>query len=100
MNAKIAVPQEKIAEFCQRYHIHRLSFFGSILRSDFRPDSDVDVLVEFEPNHKIGLLTFAMMQVELGDILGREVHLSTPGFLSDDFRQQIIDTASIQYERA
>lgn len=73
--------QEKIADFCRRYHIRRLSLFGSVLRGDFGPASDVDVLVEFEPGHVPGLAFFAMEE-ELSQIIGRRVDLNTPGFLS------------------
>ena len=82
--AKIDVPRERIAEFCRRHHIRRLALFGSVLRDDFRPDSDVDVLVEFEPGHVPGLAFFDM-EAELSAILGRKVDLNTPSFLSRYF---------------
>ncbi len=75
--ARIQVPRERIAEFCRRHHIRRLAFFGSVLRDDFTPDSDVDVLVEFEPGKTPGL-AFFRMQDELSEILGRRVDLNTP----------------------
>ncbi len=90
--AQIAVPQEQIEAFCKRHHISRLSLFGSILRDDFRPDSDVDVLVEFEPGFTPGLAFFGM-QEELSAILGRKVDLNTPGFLSRYFREEVQKTA-------
>jgi len=99
MVINLAIPKDEIAEFCRCHHIRRLSLFGSVLRGDFRPDSDVDVLIEFEPGHTVGLLTFAGMQSELGEILGREVHLSTPGFISDYFRHKVLASAQVQYER-
>ncbi|OGX06797.1 MAG: nucleotidyltransferase [Omnitrophica bacterium RIFCSPLOWO2_12_FULL_50_11] len=99
MSAKISVDREKIAEFCRRHHIGRLALFGSVLRSDFRPDSDVDVLVEFEPGHVPGLDFFAM-QDELSQILGRKVDLNTPGFLSKYFRDRVLAEAETQYDRA
>ena len=71
---KIDIPKERIAEFCHRHHIRTLSLFGSVLRDDFRPDSDVDVLVEFEPGHVPGLAFFAMEE-ELSEIFGRNVDL-------------------------
>ena len=76
---KIAIPKGQIAEFCRRHHICKLSLFGSVLRDDFRPDSDVDVLVEFEPKHIPGLIRFAGMELELSQLLGgRKVDLNTP----------------------
>ncbi len=97
---RISLPDEAIAAFCQRHRIRKLSLFGSVLCDDFRPDSDVDVLVEFEPEYIPGLLKFSAMQIELSEIIGRDVHLSTHNFLSDYFRQKVMDTARVQYERA
>src|SRR5690242_14671650 len=88
IRAGVDVPRSAIAEFCRRHHIRRLAFFGSILRDDFRPDSDVDVLVEFEPGHTPGLAFFEMEE-ELSRILGRTVDLNTRGFLSPLFRDRI-----------
>ena len=85
---KIEIPRDKIADFCRRNHIRKLSLFGSALRDDFRPDSDIDVLVEFEPGHVPGLRFFAM-QVELSEILGRPVDLNTPQWLSPYFRDEV-----------
>ncbi|MGD0951851.1 MAG: nucleotidyltransferase family protein [Methanotrichaceae archaeon] len=82
--ARISVNKEKIAEFCRRHHIRRLSLFGSVLRDDFGPASDVDVLVEFEPGHIPGLAFFSMEE-ELSQMIGRKVDLNTPGFLSPYF---------------
>lgn len=100
MIKNIKIPEAKLREFCQRHQIRKLSFFGSVLRQDFRPDSDIDVLVEFDEDQRIGLLAFAAMQLELSELLEREVHLSTPGFISDSFRDQVLDSAQVQYERA
>lgn len=96
---KIKVPRAKVAEFCQRYHIHKLAFFGSVLRDDFRPDSDVDVLVEFEPGHAPGLAFFAM-QDELSKILGRKVDLNTKGFISRYFRDEVLRESRVEYVAA
>ncbi len=93
---RIEVPQEEIAEFCRRNHIKKLAFFGSVLRDDFRPDSDVDVLVEFEPGRTPGL-AFFRMEAELSRILGRPVDLSTPAFLSPYFRDRVIAEAEVRY---
>jgi uncharacterized protein len=84
----IRIPKEKLAEYCRRHHIQRLAFFGSVLRNDFTPASDVDVLVEFEPDHTPGLAFFSM-QDELTKILGYKVDLNTAGFLSPYFREQV-----------
>ena len=92
-----ALPKDQITEFCRRHHIRKLSFFGSVLRDDFRPESDIDVLVEFEPGHTPGLAFFAM-QDELSAILGRKVDLNTPGFLSKYFRDQVLEEAEVQYD--
>jgi predicted nucleotidyltransferase len=98
--AHIDVPKERIAEFCRRNHIRRLALFGSVLRDDFGPDSDVDVLVEFEPGARVGLLRLAGMEIELGDLLGHKVDLNTPGFLSRYFRDQVLAEAEVQYDAA
>jgi predicted nucleotidyltransferase len=92
----VEVPQGRIAEFCRRHHVRRLALFGSILGDDFGPESDVDVLVEFEPGHTPGLSFFAM-QDELGEILGRRVDLNTPAFLSRYFRDDVLREAEVQY---
>jgi len=95
---KIAVPKGQIAEFCRRHHIRKLALFGSVLREDFRPDSDIDVLVEFEPDHIPGLIRFAGMELELSDMLGgRKVDLNTPKFLSPYFRDEVLKEAEVQY---
>lgn len=96
LERNIRVPREKLAEFCKRHHITRLSFFGSVLRNDFRPDSDIDVLVEFEPAHIPGFAFFGM-QEELSEILGRKVDLHTPASLSQYFRDQVVKEAQVQY---
>lgn len=92
----IDFPQERIAEFCRRNRIARLSLFGSILREDFRPGSDVDVLVEFEPGSAPGLAFFAM-QEELSALFGHRVELHTPSFLSHYFREKVKREAQVQY---
>ena len=97
INRNVQVPQGQLADFCHRNHIRRLSFFGSVLRDDFRPDSDVDVLVEFEPGHTVGLIRLAAMELELSDLLGRKVDLRTPAELSRYFRQAVLDSAVVQY---
>ncbi|PKN93235.1 MAG: nucleotidyltransferase [Chloroflexi bacterium HGW-Chloroflexi-6] len=95
---KIPIPRQKLSEFCRRNHIRRLAFFGSVVRDDFTPTSDVDVLVEFEAGYTPGLAFFAM-QEELSDILGRKVDLNTTGFLSPYFRKQVQEEA-VEYVAA
>ncbi len=99
-NHTVTLPHRQLAAFCQKYHVRRLSLFGSVLRDDFGPDSDIDILIEFEEGQTVDLFTFADMQAELATLLGREVDLNTPGFLSRYFRQKVIDTAQVVYERA
>ncbi len=94
----VPIDRVRIAEFCRKHHVRKLAFFGSLLRNDFRPDSDVDVLVEFEPEHVPGLAFFSM-EAELSEILGRKVDLNTPQFLSPYFREKVEAQAEVQYER-
>jgi predicted nucleotidyltransferase len=94
----VDVPRDKISDFCRTHHVRKLSFFGSVLRTDFRPDSDIDVLVEFEPNHTPGYLGMVRLQRELSEMLGgRKVDLRTPRELSKYFRQDVINAAAVQY---
>ncbi len=95
-NSHLSIPQDKIADFCRRHHIRKLSLFGSVLRDDFGPNSDVDVLVEFEPGRVPGLAFFAM-EAELSEILGYKVDLNTPRFLSPYFRDEVLAEAEVQY---
>lgn len=97
MQPNIDVPNDRVADFCREHRIRRLRLFGSVLRDDFRPDSDVDVLVEFEPGATVGLITLAALELELGEIIGRRVDLRTPNDLSRYFRQQVLDTAEVLY---
>lgn len=94
----IEIPKDKIAEFCKRNHIGKLSLFGSVLGEDFRPYSDVDVLVEFEPGRGPGFFGLARMERELSVILGgRKVDLRTPQELSRYFRDDVLSSAEVQY---
>ena len=97
---KISIPKDRIAEFCKRNRVRKLSLFGSVLRKDFGPDSDVDFLVEFEPGARIGLIRLSGLEIELGNIVGRKVDLNTPGFLSKYYRDQILAEADVQYDAA
>ncbi len=98
MNAQLSIPKSELADFCQAYGIRRLAIFGSALRADFGPESDIDVLVEFEPDRAPGLLGVAGMEIELSPLFGgRKVDLRTPEDLSRYFRQEVLDTAEVQY---
>ncbi len=98
---RIQVPTEKIEAFCRRHHIRTLAFFGSVLRDDFHPHSDIDVLVEFEPDHVPGLIRLSGMELELGELLGdRKVDLNTPKTLSPYFRDDVLQEARFQYVAA
>ncbi len=96
---RIAIDRARIAEFCRRHHIRRLALFGSVLREDFGPNSDVDVLVEFDPEHVPGLAFFDM-QEELSELLGRKVDLNTPQCLSRYYRDEVLAEAEVQYAEA
>jgi predicted nucleotidyltransferase len=98
LQKNIQVPQNQIAAFCQKHHIRKLSLFGSALREDFTPDSDVDVLVEFEPGFVPGFISLSKLEIELSNILERQVDLRTPAELSRYFRQKVLDSAILQYE--
>jgi len=91
----IEIPPDAIAEFCQEYHIRRLSLYGSILRDDFGPDSDIDVLVEFDPGCVPGSLRMAGLEIEISGILGRKVDLRTPAELSRHFREDVLSEAEV-----
>jgi predicted nucleotidyltransferase len=99
MSVRIDVPEEDIPAFCRRNRIRKLALFGSVLRDDFGPDSDVDVLVEFEPGTRVGLRFFALEQ-ELTELLGHKVDLNTPGFLSKYFRDRVVAEAEALYVTA
>ena len=97
---KIEIPKEGIATFCRRNHIRKLAFFGSVLRDDFTPESDVDVLVEFEPSARVGLITLAGMEIELTRLLGRKAEMHTVKGLNPHFRDAVLEQAEVQYEYA
>lgn len=96
--ALLSIDRARIGEFCRKHHIRKLALFGSVLRDDFRPDSDIDVLVEFEPEYMPGLAFFAM-EAELSQMLGRKVDLNTPQFVSPYFRREVEEKAEVQYEQ-
>jgi len=97
VKTRMDLPREELAKFCKRHHIRKLSLYGSILKGDFTSDSDFDFLVEFHPDHIPGLITLAGMEIELAEILGRKVDLRTPQDLSRYFRQEVLDSAEVQY---
>jgi hypothetical protein len=94
----IDIPGDKITDFCRRNHIRTLSLFGSVLRNDFRSDSDVDVLVEFDPEHIPGFFRLHDMEEELSGILGRSTDLRTPQDLSRYFRDEVIENSMVLYD--
>ena len=97
--AQIAIPHPGIDEFCSRNQIKRLALFGSVLRDDFRPDSDIDIIVEFVPGRRVGMLAMARMGRELARLLGaREIDLRTPAELSRYFRDEVRKKAEVCYE--
>jgi uncharacterized protein len=95
--SRIELPHDRIAEFCQRHRIRKLSLFGSALRDDFSPDSDVDVLIEFEEGATVGLLRLSTMEIELGEILGRKADLQTANDLSRFFRDEVLRSAEVHH---
>jgi predicted nucleotidyltransferase len=96
LRADLDLPLDAIAALCRKYHVAELAIFGSALRGDSRPDSDVDFLVKFTPDARIGL-TFFTFEHELSVLLGRKADLNTPAFLSPYFRQQVLNEAETIY---
>jgi uncharacterized protein len=100
MAPNFLVPKDKIEDFCSRNHIRRLAIFGSALRDDFRPDSDIDVLVEFEPGVAIGFFELYDIEQELSALFGgRKVDINTPQCLSKYFRDKVLSEAEVQYAK-
>lgn len=97
-NVHLDIPLKSIEEFCLRHPIRKLSLFGSVLCDDFRPDSDVDVLVEFETGARISYLDLAGMQIELQEIFGRSVDIGTPDMLRKHMSKQVLESAQTIYE--
>ncbi len=95
--ARIDLDQAAVEAFCRKHGLRKLSLFGSVLRDDFRPDSDVDVLVEFRQGVRAGYLTMAAMERELSQLLGRRVDLRTPAELSRYFRDDVLRAAEVRY---
>src|SRR4030043_1290990 len=92
------ISQKELAEFCRKNHIKKLSVFGSLVRGQLGPDSDIDLLVEFEQGHTPGLFSIVRMEMELGEVLGRKVDLRTPDDLSQYFRDEVMRNAQLAYQ--
>ncbi len=92
------ISKDNLIEFCKRNHIRKLSIFGSAIRGELQPDSDIDLLVEFEQDHTPGLFSIIKMEMELAEMLGRKVDLRTPEDLSRYFRDEVMQNAQIQYQ--
>jgi predicted nucleotidyltransferase len=97
--ASLKFTSPQIEQFCQKHHIRRLAFFGSVVRNDFKPDSDVDILVEFDPGHVPGF-DFFLMELELSRLLNRKVDLQTENFISPEIRRYALSEAITAYEQA
>lgn len=93
----LPITDEQLSAFCRRHHIREMALFGSVLRSDFGRQSDIDVLIEFDPNAKIGLLAYAAVQRELSELLRRPVDLVTRRGLKPLIAQEILDSAQVVY---
>lgn len=96
----IEIPSAQLADFCRRNRVRSLAFFGSVIHNNFNESSDLDVLIKFEPETRIGLIGFAKLENELSEILGRRVDLSTPEFLSPYFREEVVREAVPVYGAA
>ena len=99
-SVKVSIPKDKLTAFCRRHHVRKLSIFGSVLRNDFHPGSDVDVLVEFKSGRTPGLIRLAGMEIELTELLGRKADLRTPAELSPYFRDEVLESSKMQYDDA
>jgi len=97
MNKLLALDDAALVRFCQAHHIRRLSLFGSQSKGTARPDSDIDLLVEFDSEHIPTLLGIAAMEIELSEKIGKKVDLRTAGDLSRYFRDEVLQTAQVQY---
>ena len=97
MDLPIEIDREQIAAFCRKHHLTKLALFGSVLTDRFGPDSDVDVLIEFDPEHIPGLIALSGMERELSQILGRKADMRTPNDLSRYFRDEVLREAVTQY---
>lgn len=94
---RLGIPPERLADFCRRHHIRKLSLFGSVLNGTAGENSDIDLLVEFEPGCTPGLIELAAMENELSDVLGRKADMRTPADLGRRFRDEVLRHAEVQY---
>jgi hypothetical protein len=99
LSLPVELPMMALRRFCERYPVQRLALFGSALRADFSAESDIDMLVDYVPGARVTLLDMAQQEIELSELVGRKVDLRTPAELSRYFRQQVLDTAVVLYER-
>ena len=90
---KLNIDEEKLKSLCAEHHVERLALFGSVAKNADTPESDLDLLVEFDERHIPGLFSFVSFERSLGELFGRKVDLNTPGFLSKYFRQEVIEHA-------
>jgi len=97
MKLPIQINRDELVAFCRRHHIRKLALFGSVLREDFNPESDVDVLIEFEPHHIPGLINLMRMQQEFSELIGREADFRAPGDLHRAFRDAVVAEAEVLY---
>jgi len=100
MKSRLHIEKRRLTGFCRKNGIRRLAFFGSVLRDDFTPDSDVDVLVEFNPGARVGLITLAGMEIELSRVLRRKAEMHTVKGPHPSFRDEVLNDAKVQYEQA
>jgi len=91
------IPQEELKTFCRKHHITKMSLFGSALRDELKPESDIDILVEFDQNHVPGLFDLAGMEIDMSEMIGRKVELRTPAELSRYFRDDVLKNAKVEY---
>jgi predicted nucleotidyltransferase len=94
------IPKSELESFCRRNHIIKMSLFGSALRDELKPSSDIDILVEFDKDHMPGLFDISRMEIELSETIGRKVDLRTPEDLSRYFRDEVVKNAEVHYEEA
>ena len=97
MHQSLNIDEATLAQYCEKHHIRRLALFGSQLKGTAGPDSDIDLLVEFDPSYIPGLMGIAGMEIELSELLGQKVDLRTAADLSRYFRDEILQTAQVQY---
>ena len=98
MQPRIPIDQDRIADFCRKHHIRKLALFGSVLRDDFRPDSDIDVLYEFEPGHSVDFFELGQMEEELASLFGgHRVEMVKPKYLSPWVKDRVLAESQVQY---